>query len=129
MGRLAVSETISSETPGNFRDIMAKLIFIQTVIVYSLVDGIQMPYMLKVSIGLLMSLYFSFFAFMYTLFWETRDLYILHVIGDLEINISALVTSSYRILALFLIKQTYKLIFVKSKSTALTKSIAIKWMD
>ena len=127
--RLAISTLIIVGIRMTVEDVLSQMIYLVAILSYSMIDGIQMPYKMKIATAMLLATHYSFFAIMYTFVWDSNEFYILHIIGSLNVNVTALVTSSFRIIALFIWKQTYKLIFKKGKSTALTGSIIIKWVE
>ena len=109
-------------------NILTSISVILVVFVGCLLDALQIPLRAKTIILINTSLCFSLYAYNYTL--TTSDVYIIYV--DVWKNYSfemfGLISSSLRILAIFLWKQTFYSIFRRPESAVIKKSVKIMWL-
>eukprot|EP01084_Bolivina_argentea_P207128 353469_1 len=103
------------------------------VIVFSVIDGLQWPIKIKISLVIINALYFSFSAFLYTFYWSFSDYEVeLSFLfwNKIKLDLHSWIKHSTIIIAIFLCKQTFRLIYTRNKSTSttLSKDIQISWI-
>ena len=97
-----------------------------SALVLCFVDGLKIPFRMKVSVLLSWSILYSVAAFLFT-FFNWAECYIA-INGSLKIDILDWITESLRIIAIFAWKQTLYSIFKEPKSTLIKSSVKIVWI-
>ena len=100
-----------------------------SVLLFCLLDGLNAPFRMKLSILMLLSVTFSLLAYLLTFTTGTPDAcYIDLLSSKLKVDIIGLAAGSARIIAIFAWKQTLYSIFKGPKSTLIKKSVKIIWI-
>ena len=116
---------------GGFEIFLHTLRYIQVlviVILYSLMDGINIASWIKGGIGICFAIYISVYALYYTL-TETIEYGVSIQSLDITISMLDIVASTNRVLSIFLWKQTILYLWKHDKATIINTWIDIKWID
>ncbi len=101
------------------------------LIVFCLLDGLQVPFRVKASVLVIASLYATSIAINWTFFLPSAPyIYTLHLdkTHSFEIDIVSFGASSMRIVAIFMWKQTIYSMFRAPKSTLIKIPVEIRWI-
>ena len=90
-------------------------------------DGLQWPLKSKFALGFCVASVYSILAFFGTFYWKDDAKTVIQIADSMKIELVSMRTSSYRVLAIFLWKQTIMSVWKKSQATIICYLPYIEW--
>ena len=104
-----------------------RVLEVLAVILFSILDGLQWPLKSKFIIGFLMACNYSIYAIVGTLFWEDKSQTVIQITDTMKFKLLSMTVSVYRVLAIFIWKQTILSVWKRKKATIVKYSPYIEW--
>eukprot|EP01084_Bolivina_argentea_P249624 417975_1 len=99
------------------------------IALFSITDGLQWSLKSKFIIGVIIAIYYSLCAFFGEFFWTERDDTIIEISDTISVQLRSMIASAYRVLAIFIWKQTISSVWKKRRATIIKYSPYIKWVS
>ena len=112
-----------------FVSMMTSLAEIFAVTLFSMIDGLQWSLKSKTIIGILFTIYYIIWAILDELYLPTARSVVIPISNDIAIEMASIAASAYRVLAIFICKQTIKSMLRKDRATIINYSPFIKWIS
>eukprot|EP01084_Bolivina_argentea_P008792 16445_1 len=112
-------------------DYMKYIVWILAIVAFSSVDGLQLHTLIKKVLGLGYVMFFVVITIerMYDAVNSEPDEYSIHIWGkDCVIPLKSWISSVSRVLTIFLIKQTYCMVFREDKTTLIRTACIVYWV-